>query len=303
MREHHIKIFGRDAGDFVFGGIKYVVVVLFTFVCIYPFYYLVIYSISDPVLASQGVYFWPRGFNLDTYLQLLEGGGWAQAFLVSISRTVLGTAITVFFTTMLAFLMTRREMMGRKLVYRFIIITMYLSAGLVPWYLVMKAYGFQNSFLLYIIPGAINAYYMILIKTFIEQIPESMEESAEIEGAGFFTIFLRIIIPLSKPILATIAIYRAVAQWNSWQDNFFLVSKSSLQTVQLLLYKHLNETEKLMAMIRSGLNMEAGEGGIVIPPQTIRMAAVVITIVPIMMVYPFAQKYFTKGIMMGAVKG
>lgn len=193
--------------------------------------------------------------------------------------------------------------MGRKLVYRFIIITMYLSAGLVPWYLVMKAYGFQNSFLLYIIPGAINAYYMILIKTFIEQIPESMEESAEIEGAGFFTIFLRIIIPLSKPILATIAIYRAVAQWNSWQDNFFLVSKSSLQTVQLLLYKHLNETEKLMAMIRSGLNMEAGEGGIVIPPQTIRMAAVVITIVPIMMVYPFAQKYFTKGIMMGAVKG
>lgn len=293
----------RDISDILLDIVKIVVLTLFTIVCVYPFYYVIIYSISDPSLATQGIYLLPKGFSLNTYAQVLKRGDLPLAFLVSIARTVLGTTICILATSMLAFLMTRKEMPCRKVIYRFVIITMYLDAGIVPWYLVMKMYGMYDNFLLYIIPGAVNAYYMILIKTFMEQLPESLEESAKLEGAGRMDIFFRIVMPLSKPILATVAVYCAVGQWNSWQDNFFLVQNSKLQTVQLILYKYLNSAEALAQSLKDGVVSAEMMQSVAITPKSVQMASIVITVVPIMLVYPFAQKYFTKGIMMGAVKG
>ena len=292
----------RDLGECIYGAVCRIFIVSFTILCAYPFYYIFIYSISDPGLARTGVWFWPKGFSLETYRQLFENNDIASAFLISVARTTIGTAITIICTAILAFLVTRREMVGRKFVYRYTVITMYISAGMIPWYILMKTYHLDNSFLLYIIPGAIDAYFMILMKTYMEQIPESMEEAAELEGAGFFDILFRIILPLSKPILATCTVYCAVGQWNRWQDNFFLVRDGKLQTIQLILYNFLKSADRIAQSIKNGAAATAGRTSN-ITSQSVQMVAIMVAAIPIMLVYPFAQKYFTKGIMMGAVKG
>ena len=300
------QILKRDISEIIFNVIKYVFLFIFMIMCIYPFYYVIIYSISDPNLARQGVHLLPKGFSLNTYIELLKGGEIVTAYIVSIARTVIGTFFTVLFTSFLAFLMTRKEMPCRKLIYRYFVITMYLSAGMIPWYLTMKAYHLKDNFLLYVIPTAINAYYMILFKTFMEQLPESLEESAAIEGAGRFDIFFKIVFPLSKPIIATIAVYSAVGQWNSWQDNFFLIHDSKLQTLQLVLYNFINSADTVAKAMQSGgagSVMAAQNAARTITPESVQMVAIVVTVIPIMLVYPFLQKHFTSGIMMGAIKG
>lgn len=159
----------------------------------------------------------------------------------------------------------------------------------------------NNTFWLYIIPGIVNAYYVILIKTFIEQIPQSLQESAELDGAGFFKIYTSIILPLSKPILATVAVYASVGAWNSWQDNYLLVQNPNLQTVQLILYNCINQAQMLADSMRSG--QVGNAAAISLSADSVRMATTIITVIPVMLVYPFLQKYFVKGVMLGAVKG
>lgn len=294
----------RCGADVVLSVVKGIFVVCFTLLCIYPFYYVIICSLSDSQEVANGVYLMPRGVTLDTYIGLFKRDDLWNAYFISISRAVVGTIISVLCTSMLAFLMTRKEMIGRKIVYRYVIITMYLSAGLIPWYLLMRAYHLQNTFLLYVIPGAVSAYNMILIKTFMEQLPESLEESALVEGAGVWDVFFKIVLPLSKPILATVAVFCAVGQWNSWQDNFFLVSDPNLKTLQLILRDYLNEATKIaQAMEEGNYSLALAERAKNISSESVQMTSVVVTMLPVMLVYPFAQKYFTKGIMLGAVKG
>ena len=192
-------------------------------------------------------------------------------------------------------------MIGRRFVYRFVVLTMYLNAGLIPWYMTMKAYGLQNNFLLYILPGLVIAYYVILIKTYIESLPRELEESALIDGAGIFTRYLRIVMPLSKPIIATIAVYAVVGQWNAWTDNYFLISDARLQTLQMILYNYLNQANRFQQMSSSA--MDASAAASMITPTSVKMCVTVVVVIPIMCVYPFLQRYFVKGIMMGAVKG
>ena len=192
-------------------------------------------------------------------------------------------------------------MIGRRFVYRFVVLTMYLNAGLIPWYMTMKAYGLQNNFLLYILPGLVTAYYVILIKTYIESLPRELEESALIDGAGIFTRYLRIVMPLSKPIIATIAVYAVVGQWNAWTDNYFLISDARLQTLQMILYNYLNQANRFQQMSSSA--MDASAAASMITPTSVKMCVTVVVVIPIMCVYPFLQRYFVKGIMMGAVKG
>lgn len=272
------------------------------FLCVYPFYYMVIYSLSDSTRASlEGIYFLPKGFTLDAYKMILKKSGFGHAFLISGARTVIQTILCLFGSSLFAYLVTKKDMIGRKFVYRFVVITMYLSAGLVPYYITMKAYHLNNTFWLYIIPGIVNAYYVILIKTFIEQIPQSLHESAELDGAGFFKIYTSIILPLSKPILATVAVYASVGAWNSWQDNYLLVQNTNLQTVQLILYNCINQAQMLADSMRSG--QVGNAAAISLSADSVRMATTIITVIPIMLVYPFLQKYFVKGVMLGAVKG
>ena len=283
-----------------FDVVNYFVFILIAIVCIYPFYYVVIYSVSNPELASRAILA-PKGFSLQTYKTIFSLNNIVGAFGISVARTVLGTGITVLCTSFLAYLMTKQEMFGRKIVYRFFVITMYINAGLIPWYLTMRAYGLKDNFLLYIVPGAVSAYYMILIKTYMESLPISMEESARIDGAGYFKVFRSIIFPLCKPIVATIAIYAAVGQWNTWTDNYFLENEENLQTLQMILYNYINQAQNVANVTSQTMSDTAN--AVKITPMAIKMCITVIATVPIMCVYPFLQKHFVKGIMMGAVKG
>lgn len=291
----------RSAASKAMSVVLYVILTIFAFLCIYPFYYIIIYSISDANQAASGLFLLPKGFSLETYKGLFLLNDIPQALLISVSRSILGAIIAIVGSSFFAYLVTNQKMIGRRFVYRFVVLTMYLNAGLIPWYMTMKAYGLQNNFLLYILPGLVTAYYVILIKTYIESLPRELEESALIDGAGIFTRYLRIVMPLSKPIIATIAVYAVVGQWNAWTDNYFLISDARLQTLQMILYNYLNQANRFQQMSSSA--MDASAAANMITPTSVKMCVTVVVVIPIMCVYPFLQRYFVKGIMMGAVKG
>ena len=291
----------RSAASKAMSVVLYVILTIFAVLCIYPFYYIIIYSISDANQAASGLFLLPKGFSLETYKGLFLLNDIPQALLISVSRSILGAIIAIVGSSFFAYLVTNQKMIGRRFVYRFVVLTMYLNAGLIPWYMTMKAYGLQNNFLLYILPGLVIAYYVILIKTYIESLPRELEESALIDGAGIFTRYLRIVMPLSKPIIATIAVYAVVGQWNAWTDNYFLISDARLQTLQMILYNYLNQANRFQQMSSSA--MDASAAASMITPTSVKMCVTVVVVIPIMCVYPFLQRYFVKGIMMGAVKG
>lgn len=295
----------KPMSEKIFYAVSLFLVLFFTFLCLYPLWYVLIGSVSSGVDAHTA-YLWPKGFSLTTYKTFLSRNDIGLAFLISVSKTAIGTALSVFFTSMLAYLVTQQKMYFRKFVYRYFIVTMYVSGGMIPWYITMKTIGLFNNYFVYVIPGMLSVFNMILVKTFVESLPPSLEESASLDGAGFFTIYVNIILPLIKPIVATISVYTAVGQWNSWIDNYILVNTKSLKTLQLLLYEYLNQATSLATQMKNMANsggVASAEAAFRVTPDSVRMTMIIITIVPIMLVYPFAQKYFTKGIMLGAVKG
>jgi len=288
--------------DISFHAANYTFFALFTLCCIYPFYYILINSVSDPTLAAKGVYLIPKGFNLTVYREMLSREAITTSFGVSLSRAVIGTIITVFSCALFSYIMTKREMPFRKTIYRLVVVTLYLNAGLIPWYLTMRALGLKNNFMLYILPSVIVGFFIILMKTFIEQIPQALEEAAVMEGAGYFMIFTKIIIPVSLPIIATVTVFNAVNQWNSWMDNLFLVNDPGLQTLQLTLLNFLKQSEALANETTRQL-MGNQQNQQMISPQNVKMAITMIVTTPILFIYPFMQKYFVKGIMLGSIKG
>ncbi|MDR1643589.1 MAG: carbohydrate ABC transporter permease [Clostridiales bacterium] len=296
----------RSIGDRAFGIVNGAILFLLMVICIYPFYYIFIYSISDAnaAAAGLGVALMPVKMTLRNYQEVFKMEGMGKAAMVSALRTVIGTVGTVACSGFFAYLVTK-PLYFKKTIYRLTIATMYFSSGLVPWYLTMRMYHLYNNFFVYFVPGLISAYYIILIKTFIEQLPASLEESAMLDGAGSVTIFTKIIFPLSMPIIATIAIFSAVGQWNTWFDNYILVQNKELTTLQLKLYTLLKNSSQLAEQA----NQTGANGGVMshtedlITPMAIRMTVTMVVTLPILFVYPFMQRYFVKGIMMGAIKG
>lgn len=288
-------------GNIIFNILNYAFYAIFTLSCIFPFYYLFINTISDNDLVRKGqVTLLPRGINIQNYIAMLNVSDLGNAFIVSIARTLLGTALMVAATALVGYLVTKQELWHRKFWYRFLVITMYFNAGTIPWYLNMSMLGLTNHFAAYIIPGIVAPYNIILVKTYIESIPAELEESALIDGAGFLTVFRKIIWPLSKPILATIAIFGAVGHWNSFTDSLILMqSAPSLYTLQHRLYIYLNQNSNIAQM------MNAGGSGILptMSTKVLKYTISMVTVIPILLVYPFMQRYFEKGIMLGAVKG
>lgn len=301
----HRKKYRTRPGDMLFNLINYLVFILFTIACIFPFYYLFINTISDNDLVVKGVInFIPRGLHLDNYISLLNVSDLSNAFLVSVGRTLLGTAFMVAASAFVGYLVTKQEMWGRKFWYRFLIITMYFNAGLIPWFLNMQMLGLTNTFWAYIIPGIVAPYNIILVKTYIESIPVELEESAQIDGATHMVIFRKIIWPLSKPILATIAIFGAVGHWNSFTDSLILMqSAPNLYTLQHRLYIYLNTASNLSALMESGGQVSDAVLKSALSAKVIKYTISMVTVIPILVVYPFMQRYFEKGIMLGAVKG
>ena len=302
----HKRMYRLTANDVIFNIFAYLLFGIFVIICIFPFYYIFINSISSPAaVTSKAVTFWPQGFSLETYKAVIEVKDIGQAFLITITRTILATALMVLASGIIGYLVTKQEMWHRKLWYRLLVVTMYFNAGIIPWYLNMAMLGLTNNYMVYIVPAIVAPYNIILVKTYIESIPAEMEESAFIDGAGYAVIFRKIIWPLSKPILATITIFGAVGNWNSFTDSLMLMqSKPQLQTLQHKLYNYLDSASDLKAVIDnpdSAIIRHAMDNAAF--ASVIKYTVSMISIIPTLIVYPFMQRYFEEGIMLGAVKG
>lgn len=295
----------RSPGDVCFDLINVLLLTVFTLICVFPFYYLFINTISDNALSARGlITLLPKGVHFENYIQIFKISGILTAAIVSLTRTVIGTALSVFASAFLGYLLTKRNMIGHKLVYRFIVVTMYFNAGVIPWYINMMNLHLLNNFLVYILPTIVAPYSIILVKTYVESIPSALEDAAQMDGAGYMARFAWVILPVCLPILATITIFSAVGQWNSFQDTLFLISDNRLYTLQFLLYRYMNEAEALATIIKTAESSELlANMTITQTPTSIKMTVSMIVVLPILLVYPYFQKYFVKGIMIGAVKG
>ena len=291
--------------DMAFHILNYCIFAAFTVLCAYPFYYLIINSVSSNVMSANGdINFLPRQLHLQNYRDTLKLAGLSTAAVVSVARTLVGTFCTVLASAFLGFMFTQPKLWHRKLWYRLMVITMYFNAGLIPMFMTMKNLGLTNRFLVYIIPAIVQPFNLIMVKTYVESLPASLQEAARVDGAGVLTRFFKVILPLCKPILATIAIWAAVGQWNSFQDTLLYVTDQRLYTLQYILYSYFNQASSLATLIKSSGTMTTIANLVTAQtPTSIRMTISVIVVLPILFIYPLFQKYFVKGIMIGAVKG
>lgn len=293
-------------GDRMVSVVCYIVFALAALICVYPFYYILINTISANDISARGaILFWPQGIHFKNYQSALRIDGLFQSFKISLGRTVIGTSLTVLASAYLGFMFAQEKMWHRKIWYRLIVATMYFNAGIIPWFLVMKTMHLTNNFWGYILPAIVSPFNLILTKTFVESVPKELQEAAEIDGAGIFTVFFKVIIPVIKPIMATVAIFSAVNQWNAFQDTLLLVTDTKLYPLQFVLYQYLNQASSIssLAKTNSSMNSLAAAAATMQTPTSVRMTVTVLVVLPIMLVYPFFQRYFVKGIMIGAVKG
>lgn len=305
-KSNHKAKYKVSVQDRIINVITYFVYSVFAFVCGYPFYYIFINTFSANDLSERGkVIFWPKGIHFSNYKQVVNIPGLFDALKVSVARTVIGTIVTVAIAAFLGYMFTRESMWGRKFWYRFVAATMYFNAGIIPWFLTMSNLGLRNNFWAYIFPLAVSPFYVILCKTFVENVPKELQDAAEIDGAGTIRIFFSIILPVIKPILATVAIFAGVGQWNSFQDTLLLVTEPKLYTMQFILYQYINQASSLKSLVNSG-SSSMSLAATLAHAQTatsIRMTVTIFVVTPVILIYPMFQRFFVKGIMIGAVKG
>lgn len=290
-------------GNRLFDATVYILLFLVVFLCLYPFWNIFIMSINDAGdTVRGGLYLLPRKPTLDSYKIVFQNQEIWHATWISLARTVVGTAFSLFFTTLLAYAMSKKDLFGGKVLSLFFVFTMYFGGGLIPYYMALKSYHLIDTFWVYIIPGAIGVYNMILIRIYMESLPAELEESAFLDGAGECRTFFQIVLPLIKPVLATVGLFTAVGQWGSWFDTNLYTYKASLKTLQFMLVQILNNYDlggpksstELLAQVTKQVSVSS---------DSVRMATAIVATVPILLVYPFVQKYFVKGMMIGAVKG
>lgn len=287
--------------DKIVDFVVYFLAIIVFFVTFYPFFLSIVLAFNEGKDALKGgIYLWPRTPTLANFQELIRDRSWGQALWVTVVRTVLGTTVTVFFTSLMSYGLSYRNLKARKLYMIMIIFAMYFSGGVIPYYMVLRTLGLINTFWVYIIPGAINMFYVLVAISFFESIPQEMAESARIDGAGELTIYLKVILPVAKPLLATIAIFTAVGHWNSWYDSAFFVQKSELRTLGYQLMAVINKSNVNNAAMDAYSGTQATRS---LTPMSIQLAAMLIAVGPILVVYPFFQRYFVSGLSIGAVKG
>lgn len=293
-------------GDRVFDICNYIFMFFLVIVTLYPFVNTLAVSLNDANDAVRGgIYLFPRMWTIDNYQYVFSEALIIHSFMISVLRTVLGTVVTVFCSAMVAYTISRQDFVLRKFVSIAFIFTMYFSGGLIPGYLLIRDLGMIGSFWVYIIPGMIGVFNLIVIRSFIEGLPDGILEAARIDGAGDFSMFLKVVLPLIVPVLATVALFSAVGQWNSWFDVFlYNSSKDNLSTLQYELMKILQNTNTQTSQSAAEVFANSGNaGGAAVTPTSIRATMTIVASVPIIMVYPFLQKYFVKGMTVGGVKG
>ena len=291
---------GKINEDKVVNVIVYILLAFIGIVTLYPFYYTIICSFNDGLdLMKGGVYLWPRKFTLSNYELFIGDEGWRHAFFISVARTVVRTVLCTGFTSMFSYALSRNNLMFKK-GYRFLVIfTKYFSGGLIPYYVLLRSLGLLNTFWVYVVPGMVNTFFVMTGINFFASIPESMIEAAKIDGAREIKVLTKIVLPVSKPFLATLALFAAVGQWNSWLDSAYYVRDASLQTLSFKMMTTINQTLATAANADVAGQMSQANTA---TSFTVQATAMAVSMIPIMCVYPFLQKYFVQGMMIGAVK-
>jgi putative aldouronate transport system permease protein len=294
-----IKRKKKSRADILFTIVNTLILTIFCAVTLYPILNTLAISLNDGMDAIRGgIYLLPRKFTLQNFYSVVTKDNMLTAIRVSVLRTVVATFIHVFTTALLSYVLSRKEFLFRKQVSLFYVLTMYVSGGLVPTLLLYRGLGLTNNFWVYIIPGMISAFNMIVLRTYMNGLPDSFVESAQVDGAGHMKIFIRIILPLCKPVIATVVLFVAVFQWNSWFDAMiYNMNRPDLTTMQYELMKLLTSVSQQQgsASIMKNANNQ-------ITPITIRAATAIFTAAPIVCLYPSLQRYFINGMMVGGVK-
>ncbi|WP_337098916.1 carbohydrate ABC transporter permease [Paenibacillus sp. YIM B09110] len=283
----------------------YLLVGFMSFIMLYPFWNSGVISFNSGTDTSMGgVTFWPRQFTLDNYAIVFDDKRLITSFIVSVVRTIIGTITAIFFTAVFAYGMSKKELMGKNIYMVICLITMYFAGGLIPSYMLIQSLGLMDSFWVMIIPNLISVWNMIVFRTFFLELPDGLEESAKIDGCGYWGTFLRIVIPVSTPVIATLSLFAAVWHWNEWFTPILYITNEDLLPIQTTLQRILNSnimSEQLMQTNAAAQNaMSASQA---VTTKSLTMATMMVATIPILLVYPFVQKYFAKGVMIGSVKG
>ncbi|MGN1020827.1 MAG: carbohydrate ABC transporter permease [Aristaeellaceae bacterium] len=292
----------RTTEDKIVDAVVYLICILVFVVTFYPFWLSIVLAFNEGKDATYGgIYFWPRRFTLDNFRKMFSDVTWIKALGVSVARTVAGTILTVFMTTFVSYGLSHRNLIGRKVYMTLFIVAMYLSGGVIPYYMVLRQLHLINTFWVYIIPGMLSLFYVMVSISFFQDIPQELGESARLDGASELQIFLKIVLPISLPLLATIAIFTAVGHWNNWYDTAFFTQDKNLRTMAYQLMAVINKSS-----LGQNSNMDAYAASLAnetVTNMSVQLAAMIVAVAPILVVYPFFQRYFVSGLTIGSVKG
>ncbi|SFM45909.1 putative aldouronate transport system permease protein [Paenibacillus sp. 1_12] len=283
--------------DKAIDGINYTLLILIVCMTLYPFYYVLVLSFnqgSDSVVG--GVYLWPRNFTVDNYATFMSDSNWYKAFGVTVSRAIVGSVLGVLFTLLMAYGLAAKDLLFQKTYFTIVIFAMYFSGGLIPYYVVLRSLGLLNTFWVYVIPTMISTFFLLIAVSFFREIPQELRESAHLDGAGEVSIFIRIILPISKPLIATMALFMGVGQWNAWLDSVYFVQNDNLRTLTFRMIETINKSRVPIDAIAFASDASN------VTSYSLQVTALIVSIAPIICVYPFLQKYFVQGIMLGSVK-
>jgi ABC-type sugar transport system, permease component len=297
-KRHKLKI-----KDMIYYFVIGLILTGFVIITIYPILNTLAISFNDALDAMRGgVYLWPRKWSLSNYRTVLHMDSIMTGLFISVARTVTGTVLQLSVTALISFVLSRKNFIFAKPISVLFVLTMYINGGLIPTFLLFRGLGFMSSFWVYIIPGLVSTFNMLVIRTYMNGLPDSLEESAMIDGAGYLTVFMKVIVPLCKPVFATVALFIAVGQWNSWFDTMLYNRMAdNLTTLQYELMKLLSSVSQLSGDANSS-RISSSVTSVQVTTKSVRAAATILTCLPIVALYPFLQRYFVSGLTIGGVK-
>jgi putative aldouronate transport system permease protein len=302
---HHIR---KTPGEQVFRVFNSLLLLTVCFVTLYPFWYVLVQSFNEGQDAIRGgLFFWPRRFTVENFGYVLAQKSLRLAYVNTIVRTAVGSFLCLMVSGLAAYAVSKKDFKGRSFFLTYFMIPMFIGGTIVSNYIVIAKLGLLDNWLVYVLPGSFNFFFLIIIRTFINGLPISLEESAQIDGASYFTIFFRIVLPLCMPVVATVLLFSAVGYWLDFYTNLLYVSKQSMMVLQYLLYMVLRANRisvlSQMQAMQSGAVAQLSGSHSRITEESVKMTVLIVITVPILLVYPFFQRYFIKGVLIGAIKG
>ncbi|MBP1991762.1 putative aldouronate transport system permease protein [Paenibacillus eucommiae] len=298
LRQNRI---GQTKGDQMFSVLNYLILSMTLLIVLYPLVFVLIASLSSPETVIRGeVWIWPKGFNLDAYSRVFQNKDIMSGYLNTIMYTIAGTAINLVMTVLAAYPLSRKDLKGRNVIVMFMMFTMFFSGGLIPTYMIIKNMGLINTFWAMVIPNAVSVFNIIIMRTFFQHtIPNEVQEAAVMDGCSNMNILVRVVLPLSMPIIAVMILFYGVGHWNAYFNALIYLSDRDKYPLQLILREILvqNQTQDMMDLNSESSSQQA------LVAASIKYAVIIVTNVPVLLLYPFLQKYFVKGVMVGAIKG